>query len=216
MWYHSHDDLPAVSPSAPGSHNDPMNHSQTSSPSVSTGSYAYDLGRIATDHPNLYRPALELWADSLAIRAGQTYKSVVIIALNCRTKGTRGRCRKESLTIKLAMHSSGTSTSKLASSIGYSSVTESAALCVALATIVATSDLRVREVTLRGDSGDYWLVDTKGKARGICEMSGTTTKTAASIYRAKRKQVLSNKSAPECYTSVTRFSPHVSYFCRVR
>lgn len=178
--------------------------------------YSYDLDHLTSDHPNLYAREVETWASCVAISACVVARATATLEFRTRPGITRGRATRDSLALVAASHSTAASNASLAVTVPASQVSERAGLGVAAAAMAVIAGLRIREVTLRGDKGDFWLEDGLGVPRGMCEMSATTTKSIEEIYRQKRTQILKNSTVPESYTAVTRFNPNAAYFCRVR
>lgn len=179
-------------------------------------SFYYNLDDLPADHPGLYEPEVRTWASCIAIRTGVAAGGTAVVGLRLRLGRTHGRATRDAINMVAAAHSTPGANSSLSITLPASQISEKAGLGLAAASMVVTAGLRIREVTMRGDKGDYWLEDSAGAPRGMCEMSGTTTKTARKLFDTKRAQILKNKVVSECYTGVSRFTPHDSYFCRVR
>lgn len=178
--------------------------------------YSYDLDHLPSDHPNLYAPEVQTWASCIAISGGVVARATATLEFRARAGLTRGRATRDSLALVAASHSTVASNASLVATVPASQVSERAGLGVAAAAMAVTAGLRIREVTLRGDKGDFWLEDSSGVPRGMCEMSATTTRPIEDLYRQKRSQILENATVRESYTAVVRFHPNAAYFCRVR
>jgi len=193
----------------------PRRHKSPTLGSMSV-TYHYDLANLAHDHPAGYKRELKTWADCLAARVGMAAGGSGTLELRARHTRTTGRATRDSLVVAAAPHSTPSDIARLQHWLPATDISERGALAVAAASVHILKGLRLREVTLKGQRGDFWLEDNAGVAKGLIEMSGTQAGSLCSVYFTKRKQVLGNSTANACFVSVTRFNSRDSYFCRVR
>ena len=178
--------------------------------------YAYDLSNLPGDHPACYSRELETWADCLAERTGKTTGQAIVLRLRARPDRSTGRATRDDLILSAAPHSTQQELAGLKRTLPATAISERGGLAVAAVVLSVVLQFRIREVTLKGESGDFWLEDQAGVPRGLCEMSGSRNNNLSTLYGGKRSQVLRNQAATECYVSVTRYASRESYFCRVR
>lgn len=172
----------------------------------------YDLGNLERDHPVLLA---EYFLFPFLVRTSASPGSTVNIDVGTRTAGTRGKPHRTTWQLKVPATTDPAKVHKCQASVAAKVVTENAAILVAAAQL-ASLNLAFEQVTLAGDRGDYWLVDSAGQNAGLCEVSGTTAQSRSSLYQEKRLQVLRNPTASACYVTVTNFQELEGNFCRVR
>lgn len=110
---------------------------------------------------------------------------------------------------------------RLDKGIASKTITEYAAIALAMAQSSDFSGLRFREVAQTGDRGDYWVEDSQtGMLVGICECSGTVAeKKLKPRYKEKRRQVRKNATIRMAWVSVSSMEAGrmgLGYYCRVR
>ena len=173
----------------------------------------YLLGSLAQDHPNV--PA-ELFVLAFAARIGAGAGSETAISVGTRTSSIRGARQRVAWTFVFPNSLNGVD--QFRSGLNDTIVTEFAAIAVAASQAVCALGLRFKEVTLRGERGDYWLEDGSGNASGMCEVSGTNRRgtTVGAMFEEKSKQIKQNKKARPCFVAVTSFPRLQGAFCRVR
>jgi hypothetical protein len=177
-----------------------------------------DLTRLSGSHPGLYWRRVEDYVECLAVRLRAKAGAIVRWKARARPNNRSGRVPRESWDLIFPSTLSPTDLSLLATSEPANRITEEAAIALAAVGVAEVAALRIREVTLSGDRGDYWLETVSGVSAGLLEVSGSisTKRKPAAIYRAKRRQVLLNKKSNCAYASISHLGEGLGYFCRVR
>jgi len=173
----------------------------------------YDLNNLAKHHPTIWVTAfvLAFVSRTRAARGG----NVAIMASPDGAELRRGK-RPEQWQLLTPTSLNASEVVQFGKSFNEKTVTEYAAIAVAGAQIATVLGLRFREVTLVGERGDYWLETADGGSAGMCEISGTVTKSLQGVFKEKRKQILKNRLVSRCYVSVTNFARNEGAFSRVR
>ncbi len=176
------------------------------------------LAKISTAHPVLHPRRVDGYIEALAIRMNRTSPGTSTFHGRARPQKLKGPPQKEKWHLVFPTWLNNLLLQATCKTEPEKRITEEAALAIALATLDHASGLRVREVTISGDRGDYWIEDQQGQLVGLLEVSGSIARTrrAAAIYRAKRRQVLRNKQAKIAVTCVSHFGDRRGYYCRVR
>ncbi|MBX3159204.1 MAG: hypothetical protein KF773_24765 [Deltaproteobacteria bacterium] len=175
----------------------------------------YDLARLETDHPRMYT---ERWVLALGVRASLVPGASMRLEVSARYRAAKGGRIVETWVLTMPPSVSVADIDRVRHSTPDKTVTEEAALVVALAQVAEEHDLAFDEVTLAGEHGDYWLKTRDGQPAGLLEVSGTndSQRSVEALFAEKRTQVLSNRSPRRCYVSVTAFPGAEGVCCCVR
>ncbi len=176
-------------------------------------SRTYDLSSLDTDHPAIWWREAQL---AFATRAAHASGDSCDFVLALRTKSTSGEPTKHRWTLRSPKWLTASELTKYKNTAPEQDISEAAAIAIAGAVLASECHLRMTQVTLRGERGDYWLAKGKGAGKTLCEVSGTGAGALNGLFTKKKKQVLRNKRAAEAYVSVSRFRSREGRFCRVR
>lgn len=173
--------------------------------------HAYDLGSLASDHPAMPDFFISVFVAATGILPGHSGSFSIKTR---RSVAGSPRSAPWSITVPAGhqLHAVQAVTKYLPEKI----LTELAGVTMAAVPLARVLGIRIKEVAMSGERGDYWLETTSGAPAGLIEVSGTLSKSLKTRYQHKRSQVLKNSTAGDCYVSVTHFVKREGYFCRVR